>query len=63
MIVSTLYSYYDPADYDLAKSQIAFYQNKIKRLEDDSKMTPDNKEFRMKRLMLIVYSIKYTYGL
>jgi hypothetical protein len=62
-MISTLYSYYDPADYDLAKSQLAFYQNKIKKLEDDNTITPDNKEFRMKRLKLIVYSIKYTYGL
>jgi hypothetical protein len=56
------YNAYYWEEHQLAKQQLAFFENKLKKIDDEPCNTA-NKSIRKKRLELNIYCIRYTYGL
>lgn len=56
------YNTYYWEEAELAKQQLKFFEDKLKNI-DNHQCNQTNKGVRKRRLELIIYCIRYTYGL
>jgi hypothetical protein len=61
-MLTAIYNNYYWEEWELAKQQLKFFEDKLKLLEKEIDTTP-NKSIRKRRLELNIYCIKYTYNL
>ena len=61
-MVSYIYEYFYKDDVDFAKTQLEFYESKIKKIDNED-INDSNKELKKKRIYFIISCIKYCYGL
>jgi len=60
-MVSYYYQYFYEDDVKYAKSQLEFYESKIKKIENEN-INENNKVLKKKRIEFIINLIKYSYG-
>lgn len=58
-----LYAYLYPEECAFAKSQLDFYKNKKKHIQEDNNINDNTKLLKLKRINLVIDSICYSYGL
>ena len=61
-MLTAIYNNYYWEEWELAKQQLKFFEDKLKAIEKEIDTTP-NKSIRKRRLELNIYCIKYTYNL
>jgi hypothetical protein len=61
-MITSIYNWYNQDEYVLAKSQLLFFQNKLKYVENEN-CNEYNKGLRRQRIELVIRCIKYTYNL
>ena len=61
-MITSIYNWYNNEEYALAKSQLLFFQNKLKYVENEN-CNEYNKGLRRQRIELVIRCIKYTYNL
>jgi len=60
-MVSYIYEYLYPEDVDYAKLQLYFYNDKLKKIDEEN-INDNTKELKRKRINFIINLIKYAYG-
>ena len=61
-MITALYNWYYEDECELARQQLEFYENKLKAIDNDT-CNIENKQYRKKRIEIVVKCIKYTYNL
>jgi len=61
-MVSYIYEYFYKDDVDFAKTQLEFYESKIKKIDNED-INENNKILKKKRIQFVIDLIKYSYGL
>jgi len=61
-MITSIYNWYNNEEYALAKSQLLFFQNKLKSIDNDT-CNDYNKDVKRSRIELVINCIKYTYNL
>ena len=60
-MVSYIYEYLYPEDVDYAKLQLYFYNDKLKKIDEEN-INDNTKELKRKRINFVINLIKYAYG-
>jgi len=61
-MLTAIYNNYYWEEWELAKQQLKFFEDKLKAIEHEADIAP-NKSIRKKRIQMNIYCIKYTYNL
>ena len=60
-MITSLYNWYYEDEYLLAQEQLKFFENKLKAIDNDT-CNDVNKQYRKRRIELVIRCIKYTYN-
>ena len=61
-MITSLYNWYYEDEYELAREQLEFFENKLKAIDNDT-CNDTNKAYRKRRIELVIKCIKYTYNM
>ena len=60
-MITALYNWYHEDEYLIARQQLEFFENKLRSIDNDT-CNDQNKQYRRKRIELVIRCIKYTYN-
>ena len=61
-MITSLYNWYYKDEYELAREQLEFFENKLKSIDNDT-CNHENKQYRKRRIELVIKCIRYTYNM